>query len=1379
MKGSNKISCLILLIIFPFVFIHPQTEQYKFRHLTTEDGLPSNYVWRVLKDSKGFIWIGTNAGLCRYDGYKIKVYQYDPVDSNSLIHSNIRIMIEDKAGNLWVGTMFGLNKFDPVTEKFTRYIPHPDKPGSISSIGISCLLVDKDGVLWVGTTFDGGFNKYDPITDEFKNYKLFPVDTSVNNVRSMYEDQSGIFWIGTDKGLYQFNRETGEFTCIEPQTPLPDNFMPEYRAMCEDEQGNMWFVTPKAILKYARETTEPAVLRPIMGGEKQFFKSVARDILVEPMNEGHILWIASNGLGKVNWPANEGIRIMPDPADPKSIVGTSVNHLFKDGTGMLWISTAYGLSILDKESTRFEEHCDFAEKYSCGAKAFLEDRNGDFWIGTGDEGVIHFDSAMNEIHWYNNLKLNEEGYKISGTVKDIIEDSEGNIWAGDNKTGVYYLDREKDEFVYCKLTDRPLKSSFVFDLCKDSDGSIWVGTQYGVFRRKKDNKLFTNFSFVPISDPPMTRPARSIIEDRSGNLWICVNAFGIFCQPPELKGTDTFIHYAHNPGDTNSLSNNNVMSVYEDRNSTLWFGTRYGLNRFDRNTGNFKNILFDMNEASNFIGGITEDNKGNLWLTTQIGLLRFKTPTADDIANNNFMVKQFLPFNKIYLQRISRGKDGKMFIGAPETSGLGYISFYPDSIEDNQHIPQLVITEFQVRNKPVTPDSNISVKKHIKLNYKENFFTFEFSALDYTNPDKNRYAYYLEGLENDWIYSGNRRLANYTGVPPGNYIFHAKGSNNDGYWNQEGTSLSITILPPPWKTWWAYSLYVLFIGSVLYFIIRFYLKRQRLLNELELEHVQTEKLEELDRLKSRFFANISHEFRTPLTLILGPLQSLISLSKDDKTKQDLNIMQRNAHRLQNLINQLLNLSKLESGKMKLQAREENIVALINGYIQSFESLAKQKKIALNFKSTEENIPVFVDKDKIEKILFNLLSNAFKFTGVGGLIEVAVSCNGSAATDFVEIKISDTGPSIPPDKLTHIFDRFYQADDSYTKDQEGSGIGLALTKELVELHHGKITVDSQLGEGTLFTVFLPLGKEYLKPEEIVNSAEPDEMLEPVEHIIQFTESETKEILIDDEKEDTRPLLLIVEDNDDLRAYIRSYLADDYRISEAIDGEMGMKKAIEKIPDLIISDVMMPKMDGYELCEKLKTDERTSHIPVVLLTARASMESRIEGLETGADDFITKPFDPVELQTRVKNLIVQRRRLQDRFMKKIRKMGLEHFFEKETEDITPMDQKFMQRIILIIQKYLSDPDFDVEMLSSAMALSRMQVHRKLMGLSGYTPGNFIRHLRLNKAAELIKNKTGTVSEITFDVGFNNLSYFSKCFKKQFGVLPSEYNTTKTKS
>ncbi len=538
-------------------------------------------------------------------------------------------------------------------------------------------------------------------------------------------------------------------------------------------------------------------------------------------------------------------------------------------------------------------------------------------------------------------------------------------------------------------------------------------------------------------------------------------------------------------------------------------------------------------------------------------------------------------------------------------------------------------------------------------------------------------------------------------------------------------------------------------------------------------------------------------------MILGPLQKVFSKISDEETKKDLNIMQRNARRLQMLINQLLSLSKLESGKMKLQARQENIVTLVNGYVQSFESLAKQKKIDLLFKSDEKNIQLFVDKDKIEKILYNLLSNAFKFTGEGGKIEVSVgsspaftslrtgrqstviekSKSNKPTSDFrlptsglpgpcVSLSISDTGRGIPPDKLPHIFDRFYQAEDSYARDQEGIGIGLTLTKELVEIHHGRITVESQTGEGTTFTVILPEGKEHLKPEEVVEPVEPDGWEGPPD---QITEMDDQVATNDDdtEKDETKPLLLIVEDNDDLRSYMRSYLTSEYRIIEAIDGETGLEKAIGKIPDLVISDVMMPKMDGFELCNRLKTDERTSHIPVILLTARAGKESKIEGLETGADDFITKPFDVDELLIRIKNLIEQRNELQKMFLKNAEKIGLSQLMGLPASGIASLDQRFLKKAVNIVEEHLDDLEFSVDRFTNEMAISHMQLYRKLKALVNLSANEFIRSVRLSHAAQLIRQKKDNIAQISYAVGFGNPSYFAECFKKQFGVSPSDYS------
>jgi DNA-binding response OmpR family regulator/nitrogen-specific signal transduction histidine kinase len=553
---------------------------------------------------------------------------------------------------------------------------------------------------------------------------------------------------------------------------------------------------------------------------------------------------------------------------------------------------------------------------------------------------------------------------------------------------------------------------------------------------------------------------------------------------------------------------------------------------------------------------------------------------------------------------------------------------------------------------------------------------------------------------------------------------------------------------------------------------RYDLKRHRLKQALEVEQIEAEKLKELDSMKSRFFANISHEFRTPLTLILGPLEKLISTTKDKDCVHDLNMMQRNARRLQRLINQLLNLSKLEAGEMQLIAGERNIVSLVRGYVHSFESLAKQKNIRLEFSSDEERTLIYVDNDKIEKILFNLLSNAFKFTPEGGEIAVSVLSHPvkavykERADGGINIVITDTGPGIPPDKIKHIFDRFYQANNASSGDQEGTGIGLALTQELVKLHHGDIHVDSKIGNGTSFTITLPWGHSHLKEDEIAERFDHEDHFEEIaaDLLPQKGTLKTEEITIE---KTNKQQILIVEDNDDLRYYIRSYLEDDYFIHEAINGAEGLDSAIENIPDLVVSDVMMPRMDGYELSRSLKEDERTCHIPVILLTAKAATEDRIEGLETGADDFLTKPFDPAELQVRIRNLIELRKSLREHYLGEIKLIPF-----PTSKAMESMDEQFLRKSVDEVEKNIADAEFSVEMFGQNIGMSRMQLHRKITALTGQTAGEFIRNLRLRCAAKLISKKAGTIAEIAYDTGFTTPSYFTECFKKYFGKSPSEF-------
>lgn len=1356
------------------------------------------------------MWFTTRAGLCRYDGYDVKVYQYDPADTSSLSDLYVKsTIVEDTFGFIWVGSLNGLNRFDPNMESFKRYYYNPEDPQSISSSSIRRIYIDRQGTLWVGTN-GRGLNRYDHLTDNF--FRYFPShDHSIrtNTVNGMYEDGSGNFWVGTTDGLYLFDRGTGKFKLVKYLTKPGERINNRFTTLTEDREGNIWYCADRI---YVYDTMKKTLTHftgfpdSLIGNPNPKYM----DILLDTLNNKQILWIARSNLYKIDLQTGKMSVIKNDPADHESYIGSNPRAFYRDPSGLTWLATIHGITIMDQGIETISAHPEFASNHGVDAQSFYKDSRGHLWIGIRDKGLLHLDADMKVIHQY--IPNREEGgdNPFSGPVRKILEDHNHNIWILCQNDGVYLLNRETKIFNRCSMlkNGKDFIPTNLYDIYEDSQGTIWICGP-GLYYRHKDPGGPVLFQRDTTHYLLKYATLTHIEEDHDSNLWIGSNTGSLICRLKGDNGYDSIVQYTHDPENPKSLSNNYIWSVYVDDTGSVWIGTNHGLNRFKKDQDNFDRYMTDVQSGASFIYDITSDKSGYLWLGTEMGLVRYDPSMEAKGIHAENRIREFIPFSKTFPYVFYKDEEGKIYIGSASSTGNGYFSLHPDSIKENKIIPPVVLTEFRIRNELAEPDSSITTKKHLILNHNENFFSFEFATLDYNNPAQNQYAYKLEGLDEDWIYSGDRRFANYTGVPPGEYTFRVKGSNSDGYWNETGISLRITLLTPPWKTWWAYLLYCLLIIVVLIIAIRFYLRRQRLIHKLELEHIQTVKLEELDKMKSRFFANISHEFRTPLTLIIGPLRKHLSGIQDTELNKDLNIIQRNALRLQRLINQLLTLSKLESDKLKLDAGLWDAIPLIRGYVQSFESLARQKDIELVFNADIDHITLYADREKLETILNNLLSNAFKFTGEGGRIEVAVrssqftvlspqSSVGNETTEdrklktedslatWIEVKISDTGSGISPDRLPHIFDRFYQADESYTGDQEGSGIGLALTKELVELHHGKITVESKVGVGTSFTVLLPLGDEHLNREEKVGSSQLAVDIPPLSphqgeesvgahtpsNIDNNLESGTRNL-----EQNSKPILLVVEDNTDLRAYIRSYLEPSYNVLEATNGKEGLQHAMEQIPDLVVSDVMMPEMDGFELCKKLKTEPLTSHIPVILLTARASSESKIEGLETGADDYISKPFDHDEFLVRIKNLILQRQKLREIFSSDLKEQKQDTLFPVPTTGIGLMDKQFLEKSIEIVEDQMSNTEFNAESFSKEMAVSRMQLHRKLKALTNLTATEFIRTIRLNKASILIRSKSGTFSEIAYDVGFNTLSYFTKCFREKFGTTPSEYQETHT--
>lgn len=1366
-------------ITFAFIYcgiIQAQNDEYFFYHLTTQQGLSGNEVYAILEDSKGMIWIGTQNGLNRYNGYEIMTFNR-PNDPQAVSETQVNCLFEDNTGIIWIGTLDkGLYSYDPVLDKFKSFLFSSDNPASLPNNPVNKIFQDDSDVLWIGTG-GGGLVRLDKGTGEFRSYLIIPNghDNKSNIVSAITPIDTAKLLIGTYNGLYLFDQINESFQSYDIVPNISEVYQQIFN-FYRDPEGNIWFGTLRGLFKY-----NPAKKRCIQiisksKSNKDNLKDDAVSFIQGSFRPGqHILWLATkNGLVRYDIHSNYFKRILIDPQKIYSLSNNFINTLYLNDNGIIWIGTGWsGVDRMDTEGSPFKQVQiqPKNEELFYTACGFCMDKQGFLWVSACTEGLFKFDHELNKIAQYSFQKgfTIDANSPITNHIDYIYEDNSGVLWLGLCGWGPVKFNRNNESIQYLNtdLDDsEKFKQERINSIIEDDGGNFWIGADGGILFKEKGNNLTEPIRFFgeDIVDQTLIF---DVFESSKGNIYFGTLDKGVYSIQKDDRESLSF-HY-HGIDETEpGLFNSTVFDLYEDVHHNLWAAASKGLNKYNHDNGKFELIYDSTGILELGVSQVLGDKHGNLWLSLQNGGLVKYQPISKRIKV--YDINDGLPFDNLVTRYWYQSEDGRIFIPGYLGDGSGFLFFHPDSIFDNTNIPNIVITDFRVGNNQIPLDTNISATDHIKLKYNQNFFSFQFAALDYTNPEKNQYAYYLEGLDDDWIYSGNRRYANYTSVPPGKYVFHVKGSNNDGYWNETGSDLIITVLPPPWRTTIAYIIYGFIILCLVFLWRRYDLKRQQLKQNLEIEKVEADKLKELDSMKSRFFANISHEFRTPLTLILGPIEKLKTMVSREATR-DIEMMQRNAKRLQQLINQLLSLSKIESGYMKLRASELNIISLVNNYVQSFESLAKQKQIGFDFYYDKSEILVYTDQEKLETILYNLFSNAFKFTPEGGNVIVKIDRKDPKLV----ISIFNSGSGIPADKLPHIFDRFYQADDSYSRDYEGTGIGLALTKDLIELHHGEITVESESGKGTTFTVKLLLGKKHILEDTIVEKKEPVIF----SHSLHDLDIQEEIIIGPSSEKDTnlKPLLLLVEDNTDLRTYIRSYLDEYYSIIEAHNGEEGLVKAIELIPDLVISDVMMPQMDGFMMCEKLKTDERTSHIPIVLLTARASEESKIQGLETGADDYLYKPFNHHELIVRASNLIEQRKKLREHF---IREIGLE--LETETQSIGnrvfSMDEKFLDRTQKIVNEHMSDPDFNIEELGKLVGMSRSQLHRKLTALINLSPTAFVRSLRLKKAASLIDKQSGNISEIAFEVGFNNLSYFARSFKDQFGVLPSDYIDSRIK-
>ena len=1318
-----------------------QQEEIVSRHYSIKDGLPEERVNDIIQDSQGFIWLATHSGLYKFDGYSFTNYRNNPASSNSLGNNRVYNLLEDRRGRLWIGHDDGIDLFDPRTEKY--YFHWADSGANIYPwrVQVHRFRERKDGKIWICT--NGGVYVADLETLNIGKFTQLPFWT-----HDIAETKDGSVVASSLKGVYYLDAKTGDTTRFihDPGNPKSVSFNYYTSGVKVDKRDRVWVGTDKSL-----ELFNPH--------EKSFThyptKVDVNDILENPNGK---FWLAcDDGLYAFDSESGKIDKLTNDPYTSSAI---------RDRQGVVWISSEQGFRQLHSKNRQFNINHQFGDWIG----SIAEDANHDIWILGGPDpasaSLFKFNPSIGSTYNYGQLPPSDSIKNFQDSFyRSLFCDKKGNMWlASAAELEKYNAENQKFYNITFNLATIPY-TGFM-----DSRGMVWIGDIFG-FIYKFDPTSGRIEEFRVPGDK-----VYSFLEDSSQNVWVGSSA-GLSRYNLKTGKLDVF---SYTPDDPQSLSSNTVYDLIMDSDKSIWIGTGRGLNKMIKGTENHVPKFLHWRTTPSGLPNddvycIVEGGDRTLWMTCGNMISHFspKQNSFRNYDNNNGLSgRDFRRVSRLNGKGL-RSYNGNILFGSAD----GLVVFHPDSLEDNKFIPPVVISSFSIRNQavPVTGTDadtltwesplteSISYTDEIRLTYDQNDFNLEFSALNFVNPERNQYKYKLEPYEKEWIETtASNRFARYTNISPGKYTFRVIGSNNDGAWNDEGATLMIIIAPPWWQTWWAYTLYGLaFVAMFLYW--RNYENKR-----LKLKH-RAEYLSELDNLKSRFFTNISHEFRTPITLILGPLKDMYNGTFKGDQKSVLAVMIRNGQRLLRLINQLLDLSKLEAGKMTLHTTPIDLVQFIREIASSYESVAADKKIRYFFYPELQELMVYIDQEKIEKVVHNLLSNAFKFTREGGEIILNLKVQEK---QWASVSVKDTGIGIPADQLDKIFDRFYQVDSSQTRDYEGSGLGMALAKELVTLHHGKIMVESTEGKGTIVTLWLPLGKDQLRKDEIIDSVRSKMLspeLTPTKSILKM-ENENETLTVSSSE---APVLLIVEDNGDMRRYISKTLSAHYQIIEAENGKEGVMRAEESVPDLIISDIMMPEMDGYKLCELIKSNELTSHIPVILLTAKADRESKLAGLETGADDYLSKPFDADELKLIVRNRIEERLKLRERFSREVT-------LEPKQISITSLDEKFLTKVLAIIEDRMDDESFSIEDFSREAGYSKIHFYRKIKGLSGQSPSLFLRTIRLKRAADLLSKHSDNVSQIAYSVGFSSLSYFNKCFKEQFGVTPGQFSeSSKAKS
>ncbi|WEK34878.1 MAG: two-component regulator propeller domain-containing protein [Candidatus Pseudobacter hemicellulosilyticus] len=1325
-----------------------------FTRFTSKDGLPDNRIRSVFQDSRGFLWVGTMNGVSKYDGYTFRKY-YNTNDPNSISGNWAFAICEDKEKNIWIGTLNGLNLFDTRTEQFTSFTHIPGNKQSLFSNKITALQFDNAGMLWIGT--QNGLARLNPATGVFDSFSQFPLKTYVSRI---IRSQGDALWIATTEGMVHYNTRSNAFR-FYPIKVEPDPYGSYFWSLLEDNK-DLYIATATQgilLLRYNSLTGEYDLDDTVNQQNPSLQNTEVFDICRSATGD---LWLATDrGLARMGRSDRQISFYKSNPLNPQSLSNNLVYTVFIDRTDNLWCGTELGLNRLNLHVLPFHYYTFRDPRSEDQVRSIFTVDGDNIWLGT----------AKNACYQYNLRDQSTRTFQFQpagspfNAHRSLYVDQQ-HVWLG-TLGGAVQLNPAAPA-----ASPKEMQGQAVFAFLKDSKGSFWIGTNDGLLQIKADGsrKLYTH---NPKDSSSLSSVfIRSLYEDHNGRIWVGFETSGLSWLDP---ATGKFTRVKQQ-AEGQQVLGNIIYSIVEYPSNVLWVGSELGLNKLvlaKKPGGGYdvaiRNFLEQDGLPDKSVNGILP-SKDYLWISTIKGLLRFH------IGKESF--QHFLPTVNFSYSCAYKYNEHTFLFGTSD----GFLIFDPAQVSANSAQPEVLLSELKLFNKEVGIGQQfngdvilhqaIGQTKEIELNYQNNVFTIGFIGLHFSNPENNAYAYKMEGFDKDWINArATDRAVTYTNLDPGHYTFQVKASNGSGNWNETPATLQITILPPPWKTWWAITGYILLVGTGLILLARYLVRQSQQRHAFETERLLRLKDEEQHREQLSFFTNIAHELQTPLTLINGSVERYLyktpPAEQNNARNRFLSIIHQQSSRLTYLVNQLLDFRKAEAGHLNIQTGDLNVSALLTSIARLFEPLREQKEMSFTL-DIKPDILVMTDKDKLEKIVFNLLSNAFKHTDSKQEIVFSVQQENG----WLDIEVGNSGCKLTEAQVQQLFDKYYVGDEA-TPDKYSHGFGLAFTRQLVQLLQGTLSVFTN-GDWISFQVRLPatapehtitaeatpappVGPSYLL-RSITAGGEPSLELSAREN--------NKRAILEDLDTQGKKSILVVDDEPSIRFLLRDIFSEHYIVYEAENGRQALEFMQNGLPDLIISDVMMPEIGGLELCHKVKSAPATSHIPFVLLSARGSLEQKTEGYDAGADAYIPKPFDTAHLQVRVRKLLEYRGRLLDLFKKDDIKAGIA---EEELEDT---DKKFLNEIVRLIEEHMDDTELDSAFLEEKLRISKTQLYRKLKALSDMAPAEFIKHVRLQRACHLLQSTQLTVSEIFYKTGFNNRSYFFREFKKRYNCSPKEY-------